>query len=219
MSSTDLTDRLFSHEKSNERVFQLYFAIGKTVEDHIGPLIERVDNLKSYWLALEDDLKYILKRDFGDYFGELSDTEEGKRVYLWGVYETPFYKHSLDIINHATARLNLVPNCVVTFQYYWNSVDNYSPANYFTKPWIEANGLDLEDFVALSEITIRFDEYNLAKSGQDVESARDAIEVLLAKTLPYHIQVTYVIMENIISRPRSVTLGNCKHVYQTITMN
>ncbi len=212
-------DRLPEEDKQNPRILELFIAFNKTVKDHCDPLLERLVNLQSYWTANESDLKYILKRDFGDYFGDITETEEEKRVYLWQIYETPFYKHSLNIINHELAKLNLVAGCVKVHQYYWNPADPYSPSNYVTAEYVAANSLDIEDFVALSEITLQFDEYNLSLTGRDAEVVKSAIHTILKRTMGYHIQMSYTIIESAVSSVRSLALGGSKQVYQTITMN
>ena len=55
-------------------------------------------------------------------------------------------------------------------------------ANYVTSQYIEANSLDIEDYVALSEITLQFDEYNRLITGKDATVVKGAIQTILRKT-------------------------------------
>ncbi len=214
-----IVDRLSDEDKRNSRSLELYIAFNKTVRDHCDPLLQRLQNLQNYWTANEEDLKHILKRDFGDYFGEITETGEEKRVFIWQIYEMPFYKHSLDILSQALAQLNLADECVDIHQYYWNPEDAYSTANYVTKDYIEANGLDIGDYVALSEITVRFDEYHLLNYGRDAYTVKEAVKAQLERTMGYHIQMNYIISESGLFSVRSLVFGNSRRKYSTTTIN
>ena len=216
---TAIIDRLSSTDKENLRMVELFTAIEQTVNDYCLPLLNRLEGLKSYWSADENDLKYILKKSFGDYFSEITVSAEEKRVYLWGVYQTPFYKHSEDLIRQAFARLSLSETSVQIHQYYWNPVDPYLPINYHTESDLIKLEENLDDYVALSEIELRFDEDQLALSGHDAALTLQVVEDELKNILPDHLQVSYYISEATLAIYKSLVFGNTKQVYEVVTQN
>ena len=213
-----ILDKMLSADKKNPRINSLITAFEETIQEIIAPIIERYEKLGSFWTADESDLKYILRKNFGDHFGDLTNSIEDKRVYLWGISETPYYKTSTDIFKFVVTRLNLTPECVMFCQYYWDKNTEYIFANYSTAEDIEVNGGNIENYVALSEILIRFDEYNLTKSGLDAESAKEAIEKSLKKNLSDHVHADFTLMRNVSDSLKSLVYADTKQIFQTVTL-
>lgn len=188
-SEYPLLQKLPQKDRDNERIAQLYQAIDETLDFFFSESLDRLDKMRSFWTAYEEDLEAILRSKWGQLYDTVVESADSKRLFLWLANESLYVKNSEFSISLATTRIGY-PKAAVT----WEPIFHRKSEVYGEKYYTEAEALSLEtpngidDFIMTSKGYIAFDTELLGSVGVEIADIRaEASKYYSDRTVPVHI--------------------------------
>ncbi len=209
MLSYPLSERLTLRPNRTDREIELAQAVEETTEFYLLPLIDRMEKLRSFWTASQEDLAHLSKQKWGELFDQIVVLDSDRRVFLWMANELRFVKNSVDAFAVGLSRLGWTVNTVTYAQLYHKKDTAYGTAFYTEEEALEMGTPNsLGDFVLVSIGNLIIDTAKLEAQGVNTANISAFVRQYFSnKVIPLHISAYVALAHGTTTRLKTFTNG------------